>query len=188
MKFIKSATKPSEYIYDAMPEVCFIGRSNVGKSTLINALSNSKVARTSNTPGRTQLINFFQSDKYRLVDLPGYGFAKLSKQQQYEISKMIEIYLNHSKNLVAVFQLCDINVITDLDVEMAEYFQSFRKKIKHFVVLNKIDKQKMYRYQNKVDEVSQAFKVDKENIILVSARDKTNIKELGHMIFNSISK
>ncbi|MGL4950573.1 MAG: ribosome biogenesis GTP-binding protein YihA/YsxC [Mycoplasma sp.] len=188
MKFIKSATKPSEYIHDSVPEVCFIGRSNVGKSTLINALANQKIAKTSNTPGRTQLINFFDFKKYRVVDLPGYGFAKLSKQQQYEISKMIEIYLNHSQNLTAVFQLCDINVVTDLDQEMSEYFQSFRKKIKHFIVLNKIDKQKMYRYKDKVDEISQFLKVDKENIILVSAKDKTNIKELGNVVYNSTLK
>ncbi|MGL4948013.1 MAG: ribosome biogenesis GTP-binding protein YihA/YsxC [Mycoplasma sp.] len=187
MKFIKSATKPSEYIIDGMPEVCFIGRSNVGKSSLINALANSKVAKTSNTPGRTQLINFFQCDKYRIVDLPGYGFAKLSKGQQLDISRMIETYLLDSKNLVAVFQLCDINVVTDLDQEMSEYFQSF-EDIKHFIVLNKIDKQKMYRYKSQLDKISQFLKVDKENMILVSARDRTNIKDLEQLLYTATIK
>lgn len=138
IKFIKSATQPSEYYDSHLPVFCFLGRSNAGKSSLINAVANSKVARTSNTPGRTQLINYFEADKYLLVDLPGYGFARLSKQQKAEIANMNLTYLKTSQNLRAIFQVCDVNIITTQDQDMAHAFKRF--KCEHFVLLNKADK------------------------------------------------
>ena len=84
--FIKSASKESEWINDDKIEICFIGRSNVGKSTLINALAKQKISRTSNTPGRTQLVNFFDFGKYRLIDLPGYGYAKVNKDKKKNLT------------------------------------------------------------------------------------------------------
>ena len=77
--FIKSCFSTKDWMNDDKREICFIGRSNVGKSSLINALANAKIAKTSNTPGRTQLANFYDFEKFRLIDLPGYGFAKVSK-------------------------------------------------------------------------------------------------------------
>uniref|UniRef100_A0A8C5GSG1 EngB-type G domain-containing protein n=1 Tax=Gouania willdenowi TaxID=441366 RepID=A0A8C5GSG1_GOUWI len=127
----------------------FIGRSNVGKSTLINAITNSKLARTSNTPGRTQLVNFFEMDSYRLVDLPGYGYAKVSYVKKLALSDMILEYLNERENLKLVFQVCDANILTQLDQEMATFLQA-KFKEDHFIILNKIDKQnKSFFYNNR---------------------------------------
>ncbi|MDE7434159.1 MAG: ribosome biogenesis GTP-binding protein YihA/YsxC, partial [Mycoplasmoidaceae bacterium] len=94
---------------DDKTEFCFIGRSNSGKSTIINAIANKKIAKSSSMPGRTQLVNFFDCGKYRIVDLPGYGFAKVSKESKKYLSLIIEEYLLHRKNLFGVFQICDAN-------------------------------------------------------------------------------
>src|SRR5690349_7340177 len=95
-EFVKSAFNPSHYPTDALPEISFLGRSNVGKSSLINSLLLRKgLARTSNTPGRTQSINFFLiNESFYFVDLPGYGFAKVSKQMRNDWGKMAEEYLS----------------------------------------------------------------------------------------------
>lgn len=183
MTFLKSATKTSEYPQDSIPEVCLIGRSNVGKSSVINAIANEKVARTSNTPGRTQLINYFDFGKIRIVDLPGYGFAKLSKTQQLDISEMIGMYFKTSKNLKTVVQLCDANVITDLDQEMASYFKKLR--INYFVVLNKIDKLNLNYLKLRLPEIAKYLNITEQQILLVSAKKKINIKELKNIIITS---
>ncbi len=173
MKFIKSATKASELIYDNLSEVCFIGRSNVGKSSLINALSNSKISRVSNTPGRTQLINYFEDKNFRLVDLPGYGYANVSKQKRKELIHIVEEYLFNSTSLKAIFQIVDGNVITNLDQEMSNYFQDNFSN--HIIIMNKIDKQNISRYVNNLEKTAQFLNVDKENIIMISARNRINI-------------
>src|ERR1039457_3264762 len=98
--FIKSAVKPKDYPPPELPEVAFVGRSNVGKSSLINVLVNRKsLVRTSSTPGRTQLINFFAvNEQFSLVDLPGYGYAKLPLAVKKEWGPMIEAYLSGRPN------------------------------------------------------------------------------------------
>lgn len=185
MKFIKSAQTPDQYILDDVPEVCFIGRSNVGKSSLINALAKEKIAKTSSTPGRTQLVNFFDFGKYRLVDLPGYGFARLSKSEQIKISNICRDYFSISKNLRLIVQVCDANVITEQDQEMSTYFKTI-KNANHIVVLNKIDKEKMYRYQNNMHNVLKYLGIDIEHVILVSASKNVNIKELNNLILKFV--
>ncbi len=186
IKFIKSASKPSEYIVDDKPEICLIGRSNVGKSSLINALSNSKIAKTSSTPGRTQLVNFFDFGICRLVDLPGYGFAKLPRPKQEEIMKLTEKYFNSSKNLKTIVHIVDANVITDLDLEMSLYFRSLNKK-NYILVLNKVDKEKMYRYQNNLHATRKFLQLDETTpIVLASAAKNINIKELNNIMIESV--
>jgi len=186
MKFIKSAEFANQFIIDGKPEVCFIGRSNVGKSSVINAIANNKISRTSNTPGRTQLINFFDNDKYRLVDLPGYGYAKVSKVKRAQLSAIIDEYLVKSKNLKAVFQICDANVITELDQKMSIFFENNYPN--HFIILNKIDKQKMFHYKNALTEVASFLNISQDRLILVSATKRINIKELSQLIFNVCQK
>lgn len=182
MKFIKSAQDATGFIKDDKKEICFIGRSNVGKSSLINALANNKsLAKTSSTPGRTQLINYFDNNEYRIVDLPGYGFAKVSKQEQKKLQDIIETYIVESNNLHAIFQICDANVITTLDAQMSYYFNENIDK--HYVVLNKIDRYGVAKYKNNLDKVSKYLDVPKENIILVSAKNKINIDELRKTIW-----
>ncbi len=173
MKFIKSATKASELIYDNLDEVCFIGRSNVGKSSLINAISHSKISRVSNTPGRTQLINYFEDKNFRLVDLPGYGYAKVSKQKRKELIQIVEEYLFNSTSLRAVFQIVDGNVITVLDQEMSIFFQNNFEN--HVIIMNKIDKQNISKYVNNLNKTADFLNVDKENIIMISAKNGTNV-------------
>ncbi len=187
MKFIKSAEHPKDYLKDDKKEVCFIGRSNVGKSSLINALANqNNLARTSSTPGRTQVVNYFDDEKYRLVDLPGYGFAKASKEVQNKIQQVIENYIVESKNLYAIFQICDANVITTLDQQMASYFASNIEN--HFVVLNKIDKSSISTYQNNLSKISQYLQVPIDHILLVSAKSKKNIDLLKKTIYRVINE
>lgn len=187
MKFIKSVEQPKDFIKDDKKEICFIGRSNVGKSSLINALANNKsLAKTSSTPGRTRLINYFDADEYRLVDLPGYGFAKLSKQEQNKIQKIIEDYVVESKNLHAIFQVCDANVITMLDEQMSEYFS---KNIdNHFIVLNKIDRNNISKYKNNLNKISEYLSVDIDKIIMVSAKKRINIDELNKIIWRVVNE
>ncbi|MEQ1745128.1 MAG: ribosome biogenesis GTP-binding protein YihA/YsxC [Saprospiraceae bacterium] len=111
-EFVSSFTSESQCPKARFPEFAFIGRSNVGKSSLINMLTGRNgLAKVSATPGKTQLINFFNiNDRWHLVDLPGYGYAKVSKAQQKVLAAMIEGYLLHRENLVLAFVLIDANV------------------------------------------------------------------------------
>ena len=179
MNFIKSAFSEKDFINDNINEICFIGRSNVGKSSLINALANSKIAKVSSTPGRTQLVNYFDCGVFRLVDLPGYGFAKVSKQKHDELVYIVESYIHKSKNLKAIFQVCDAGVIMPIDVEMSKYFNTL--KLDHFIVLNKIDKQSG-NYKNIIPKILKMLEVDEEKIILTSAQKNINIKKLNNLL------
>lgn len=127
-EFVTSAVTKDQYPISALPEIAMVGRSNVGKSSLINMLLNRKnLARTSSTPGKTQLINFFNIDsKFTLVDLPGYGYARVSKSQKATWGKIIETYLKERKNLLEVILLVDLrHKPTDEDVQMYNWIKSF---------------------------------------------------------------
>jgi len=122
--FVISAVGPDQYPDDNLPEIAMAGRSNVGKSSLINMLINRKnLARTSSTPGKTQTINFYDIDeKFRFVDLPGYGYAKVSKTQKATWGKIMETYLNNRKNLLEVIQLVDLrHKPTEQDITMYKW-------------------------------------------------------------------
>ncbi|MDD2785798.1 MAG: ribosome biogenesis GTP-binding protein YihA/YsxC [Patescibacteria group bacterium] len=139
--FIKSATNQEELPIGDKPQIAMVGRSNVGKSTLINHLSNQKnLARVSATPGRTQLINLFDVDgRFILVDLPGYGFAKSSKEKQDVMSDMIGGYLEDNKSLKLVFIIIDSRIgPTDLDREMLGFLEELH--VPAAMIVNKIDK------------------------------------------------
>jgi GTP-binding protein len=140
-EFIKSATEPSHYPEGVFPEVAFVGRSNVGKSSLINALVRRKnLAKTSNTPGRTQLINFFLiNHRYAFVDLPGYGFARVPEAVRRNWGPMVETYLKERTNLRLVILIMDIRrdpVAQDLD--LLQWLNQCRIPV--LLVLTKIDK------------------------------------------------
>ena len=140
-EFVISLGKNSKFFNETLPEVAFVGRSNVGKSSLINFLVNRKgLAKTGATPGRTRLINYFKiNNAFYLVDLPGYGFAKGSKQEQQEWKKLIEAYFQNSKQLKLVCVLLDIRRdVSELDMQMISYLYSY--SIPFIVIITKADK------------------------------------------------
>ncbi len=141
VRFIKSAVSPDQYPRYLLPEIAFIGRSNVGKSSLLNTLVHKKnLARISNTPGRTQLINFFAvEEKLCFVDLPGYGFAKVPAHIKKQWQPMIEAYLRQSENLKGVVLLVDArHVPARHDMLMREWLQAYNIPV--IIVATKIDK------------------------------------------------
>jgi GTP-binding protein len=142
VSFLKSAFKEGQYPPPDRPEIAFAGRSNVGKSSLINVLVNRKrMARTSSTPGRTQAINFFEIGKGRmyLVDLPGYGFARVPISIKSSWGKMVETYLRKRTNLKAVVVILDIRRdLTDGDTELLNWLAEYG--ITSIPVLTKADK------------------------------------------------
>lgn len=148
--FERSALSSQQLMRDGLPEVAFTGRSNVGKSTLLNCLlSRKSLARTSNTPGRTQAVNYFLINRrVRFVDLPGFGYAKASKQARRRWAKLMEVYLRRASGSekraaieapVLLVQLIDGKVgVTDLDIEAHSYFASL--ELPSLKVATKIDK------------------------------------------------
>lgn len=140
-KFSFAATVPESFPKDRRPEIAFIGRSNVGKSSLINSLLGVKgLARTSNTPGRTQSINFFLiNDSFFFVDLPGYGYAKISKEKRHEWGKLIERYLAERDQLVLCILIVDArHEPSPLDLQMKSWLQHYG--LPYLVVSTKVDK------------------------------------------------
>ena len=136
-----SAANKSHYPQDEIPEVALAGRSNVGKSSFINTLLNRKnLARTSGKPGKTQLLNFFNvDDKLRLVDVPGYGYARVSKKEREKWGRMIEEYLTSRENLKAVVSLVDFrHEPSAYDVQMYEFLKYY--EIPVILVATKADK------------------------------------------------
>ena len=135
------AVKPSQYPEDNLTEIAFAGRSNVGKSSLLNLLTNRKsLARVSGSPGKTRTINFYKiHDSFRIVDLPGYGYAKASKSLTQGWGEMMEKYLENRQNLKIVVQLIDIrHEPSKQDVQMYEYLKYYG--LDGLVVLTKADK------------------------------------------------
>jgi GTP-binding protein len=140
-EFIKSATKPSEYPKGRLPELAIAGKSNVGKSSLINALVNRKnLAKTSSTPGRTQMINFFQiNGKISLVDLPGYGYAKVPLQVRQTWKPMVESYLQTREEIRLVILIIDARRGTSTeDLNLLDWLDYHA--IPSLIVLTKTDK------------------------------------------------
>lgn len=139
--FVKSATSPEHYPRDGRPEIAFMGRSNVGKSSLINSLLGVKgLARTSSTPGRTQLINFFLiSDAFYFVDLPGYGYARVPRDVKKHWGPMVEKYLATRPGLVLSILITDSrHEPTELDLLMKEWLETRGKPF--IIVATKADK------------------------------------------------
>ena len=140
-EFTISATSPQQYPKDDLPQIVLVGKSNVGKSSFINTMLNrKKLARTSSEPGKTRLINFYKvNNDFYFVDLPGYGFSKMSKKQQVEVGNFIEEYLAKSKNISLIIFLIDIrHNPTENDKLMYNYI--INKNLPCIVIANKADK------------------------------------------------
>tara|TARA_B100000579_G_scaffold83713_1_gene65275 strand:+ start:3294 stop:3866 length:573 start_codon:yes stop_codon:yes gene_type:complete len=174
-KFLLSATQPRQYPNVVFPEVAFIGRSNVGKSSLINAIFLDKLAHISNTPGKTRQINFFNhGDSLMVVDLPGYGFAKISQKEAFKISDLVSQYLTTRENLKKIFILIDNSLgAKKIDLEMIKSMKNIEEKI--FICYTKNDK--------KVKEKSPFSKdLDRFDQLTVSSKLNDNIFELQKKI------
>lgn len=140
-EFKISAVSPKQYPDDGLPQVVLVGKSNVGKSSFINTMVNrKKLARTSSEPGKTRQINFYNmDDKFYFVDLPGYGYSKMSKQEQVKVGKFIEEYLHKSKNIALIVFLIDIrHSPTENDRLMYDYVINSNKPC--IIIANKADK------------------------------------------------
>ncbi len=157
-KFLISAEKLSQCPEYTLPEFPLIGRSNVGKSSFINGLANNKkLAKTSNTPGKTRLINFFNfSDKFMLADLPGYGYAKVSKEAQNRWQKYLEEYLLERKQIKSLIQLIDgRHEIQKNDYQMREWITAFNLPI--MTVITKMDYVSRSKVLNVINYVKKEF-------------------------------
>ena len=172
-EFIKSAVKPSQYPAEELPEIAFVGRSNVGKSSLINTLVNRKrLVKTSSTPGRTQLINFFNINKaFTFVDLPGYGYAKVPESVKKTWGPMVETYLSKRKTLKGVVLIMDIRRSPGLQelnfIDWLNYY--FIQSIFILTKTDKISKTKQIKQHNLIAEMLSA---DSKNLILFSTKSR----------------
>ena len=172
-EFIKSATKPIQFTEPDLPEIAFAGRSNVGKSSLINTLVNRKsLVKTSSKPGCTQLINFFTiNDEVSFVDLPGYGYAKVSKSIRAQWAPMVDRYLSVRKNLMGVILLIDIR--RDPGKEEFELMNWFvKRRIPFLTVLTKTDKLSRTKQQKRLAILTKTLERGKEDLILFSSKTR----------------
>lgn len=180
--------RPDQYPPDDMKEIAFAGRSNVGKSSLLNLLTGrKKLARVSGSPGKTRTINFFDiNGAFRIVDLPGYGYAKVSKSLSETWGDMIDVYLESRKGLIKVIQLVDIrHEPSKQDIQMYEY-------LKHFgldgpVVATKADKVSKNQINKSISVIRKSLGMAQdEKVIPVSALKKTGhdvlLNEIEHLL------
>ena len=186
--FFISETKP-ELLPQSISEVAFVGRSNVGKSSVINAVCKTKnLARTSKTPGRTRAINIFTPAKGRwIVDLPGYGFARVTEEEKKVWQKMIETYITSRKTLKMVYILIDSFVgPTELDFVMMDWVRKLNIPFK--IVSNKTDKVSNLNLEKLKDTICGMCEVDKEDVYCVSAKKQTGFGKLINDIGNLLLK
>ncbi|WP_372521063.1 ribosome biogenesis GTP-binding protein YihA/YsxC [Candidatus Ruminimicrobiellum ovillum] len=186
--FFISETKP-ELLPQSISEVAFVGRSNVGKSSVINAVCKTKnLARTSKTPGRTRAINIFTSAKGRwIVDLPGYGFARVTEEEKKVWQKMIETYITSRKTLKMIYILIDSFVgPTELDFVMMDWVRKLNIPFK--IVSNKTDKVSNLNLEKLKDTICEICEVEKEDIYCVSAKKQTGFGKLINDIGNLLLK
>ena len=182
--FTTSAVRRSQYPTDKKPEFLLVGRSNVGKSSFINTLVNRKsLARISSIPGKTQTLNFYLiNENFYLVDVPGYGFAKVSKQLKNKFGLIIEDYLKERDNLKMVFMLIDFrHKPTNDDVLMYEYLKYYNIPVT--VVATKSDKVSKNNYDKNKKIIKETLKlIDDDDLVLFSSVDKEGKKEVHDKI------
>ncbi len=179
-QFIKSASLLSQFLVSKYPEIVLVGRSNVGKSSLINALANAKIAKTSKTPGLTRLVNYYQFDRFVLVDLPGYGYAKVSRNDNLVLADIIDTYIHNCPKCKLILQLVDSQVITELDAQMSRYFNKL--DIPHLVLISKIDRVNKSHFDNNKHKIAKHLGVAIDQLIPFSSHSKINLDKVSGAI------
>jgi len=172
-EFVTSAVKPGQYPEANLPEIAFAGRSNVGKSSLINTLVNRKrLVKTSSTPGRTQLINFFiVNQSFYLVDLPGYGYARVPAAVKKKWGPMIEGYLKERASLQAVTLILDIRRNPgDEERNFIDWLHLYRIPV--ILVLTKADKLSKNKQNKQVSLICRALEIERDQVTLFSAKSR----------------
>ena len=180
--FIKSAKNGKDFP-QTQREVVFVGRSNVGKSSLLNCLYKKNLAYTGKTPGKTRLINFFDIDgKYTAVDVPGYGYARRSRQEAIDFAEMMDDYFSRKDKIRLTVMIVDSRIgLTKDDSNMKEYLEE--QEIPYVIVANKIDKLS----NNQLNKNKRMFFNQMDNVIYLSAEKKTNIDQLIRVIEDSLN-
>lgn len=185
-KFEISAVKPAQYPKNELPEIVLVGKSNVGKSSFVNSMINrKKLARTSSEPGKTRQINFYNiDDSFYFVDLPGYGFSKMSKVEQEQVGKFIEEYLFNRQEIALIIFLVDIrHEPTSNDRLMYDYVM--RSKLPFIVLANKADKIAPTKVNDYVLAIQKALNPIGDNTFLPYSSEK---KIYSEAVWNEIEK
>ena len=182
-EFARASARPEDLIDDGLPEVAFAGRSNVGKSSLLNRLAGRTIARTSSTPGRTRTVNWFRvGTRWWLVDLPGYGFARASKSDRQAWGEVVDAYFSRPTERLLPVQLVDAKVgATDLDVGAIRWLRSIGRE--PIVVATKLDRLKRGERARALEGIRRALGLDHEaGLIAVSAETGEGVRELWQRI------
>ena len=185
-KFEISAVGPKQYPTNNLPEIVLAGKSNVGKSSFINTMINRKsLARTSSEPGKTRQINFYNIDsKFYFVDLPGFGYSKMSHTEQEKVGKFIEEYLFNRKNIACIVLLIDIrHNPSENDIMMFNYIRSIGAP--HIVIANKADKIAPTKVASYVENLRKLLEANDDDIILPFSSEK---KIYTEDVWNKIEK
>ena len=172
-QFEISAVKPAQYPKNDLPQIVLVGKSNVGKSSFINTMLNRKsLARTSNTPGKTRQINFYNIDNnFYFVDLPGYGYSKLSKEEQVNMGRFIEDYLQKCQNIALIVLLLDIrHKPTADDAHMFEYIK--RTNLPFMLIANKADKIAVTKVDMELEKIKESLGLSFSTLLPFSAERK----------------
>jgi GTP-binding protein len=185
-RFMAAATDAAHFPAPSLPEVAFLGRSNVGKSSVINTLVDAKLARTSSTPGRTRSINFFEvrwpgkpRPEVIFADLPGYGYAKLSREISQEWPKFIEPYLNERPTLVLCLALVDVNVPPqDNDRQLLDFLNASGREL--LLVATKSDRLSNNQLRNALKSLSEAYPT--ATVVPFSAKTRAGRDEVWNKI------
>ncbi|SEN01131.1 MULTISPECIES: ribosome biogenesis GTP-binding protein YihA/YsxC [Stigmatella] len=195
-QFVITATEPKGYPSGHAAEVAFVGRSNVGKSSMINTLTGrKKLVRVSNTPGRTRTLNFFDVEldrdghrhQVRLADLPGYGFAKASKADRVQWDEMITTYLDKRHRLEVVVSIIDAEVgPTPDDLQTLDYLQEKDRRV--LVVATKIDRLTKARRKPRIQALAQQLDLPLEAVIPFSSVDRTGVDEVWNALLGAFGK